>query len=118
MRRSTQSEVRTARVGERNRQIMKQQVRWTVAAYVQISDMHGRILMVRRARGRSHFPGSWELPGGKPAQGGSIDETALREVREESGLRVRLREYGTKRGECRCTNVCALVNDNYSSPPP
>ncbi|HEY8731303.1 MAG TPA: NUDIX hydrolase [Candidatus Limnocylindria bacterium] len=34
--------------------------------------------------------GSWVFPKGTPAAGESLEETALREVREESGLAVRI----------------------------
>jgi 8-oxo-dGTP pyrophosphatase MutT (NUDIX family) len=34
--------------------------------------------------------GTWVFPKGQPDHGESIDETAMREVREESGLEVRL----------------------------
>jgi 8-oxo-dGTP pyrophosphatase MutT (NUDIX family) len=36
--------------------------------------------------------GSWALPKGTPDEGESIEETALREVREETGLEVELGE--------------------------
>lgn len=40
--------------------------------------------------------GSWVFPKGTPDEGESIEETALREVREESGLEVRIiRPLGT-----------------------
>ena len=35
---------------------------------------------------------SWNLPKGTPEPGESIDETALREVREETGLEVRIEQ--------------------------
>lgn len=34
--------------------------------------------------------GSWVFPKGTPADGESVEETALREVREETGLEVRI----------------------------
>ena len=40
--------------------------------------------------------GSWVLPKGTPGEGETLEETALREVREETGLDVRiLRPLGT-----------------------
>ena len=37
-------------------------------------------------------PGTWNLPKGTPDDGESIEETALREVREETGLEVEIEE--------------------------
>jgi 8-oxo-dGTP diphosphatase len=46
----------------------------------------GKILLVRQAYGERY----WSLPGGKMELGESIDEAAVREVREETGLEVRV----------------------------
>jgi 8-oxo-dGTP diphosphatase len=45
-----------------------------------------RILLVRQDYGRQY----WSLPGGVMELGESIDEAAVREVKEETGLDVRL----------------------------
>jgi 8-oxo-dGTP pyrophosphatase MutT (NUDIX family) len=50
-----------------------------------IVDEGGRVLLVKHTYGRRN----WELPGGQTEPGESAEETALREVREETGLRVR-----------------------------
>ena len=50
--------------------------------------------MLRRSRTVRHFPGCWELPGGKPSAGESFDATALVEVFEETGLDVKLSGVG------------------------
>ncbi len=42
--------------------------------------------------GRSH-PGIWALPKGTPRSGETFEQVALREVREETGLEVRLITY-------------------------
>ena len=64
--------------------------RWALAVYAVVRDARGRILLLRRCRTRNHFPGFWELPGGKPVSGETFDVTAVREVVEESGLEVTL----------------------------
>lgn len=50
----------------------------------------GRILLIRRSQ-RSRFdPGLWELPGGKIDSGENLVEALEREVREETGLAIRV----------------------------
>lgn len=46
------------------------------------------VLLVRR--GRAPRKGDWSIPGGLQELGETVGETALREVREETGLTVRL----------------------------
>jgi 8-oxo-dGTP pyrophosphatase MutT (NUDIX family) len=50
-----------------------------------IRDDRGRVLLVRRADS-----GNWTLPGGMQDLGESITQTAVREVREETGLDVEI----------------------------
>jgi len=49
-----------------------------------IRNAAGRMLLVRHSYG----PLNWELPGGAAEEGESATETAIREVREETGLNV------------------------------
>lgn len=55
------------------------------AAYV-IFDVEGRVLLVHHTYGRMN----WELPGGGSEPGEAPDETARRELLEETGLDVEL----------------------------
>lgn len=57
--------------------------KWLGAAAVILND-EGHVLLVKHSYGRLN----WELPGGGAELGESIVETALREVREETGLNV------------------------------
>ncbi|MEW6387403.1 MAG: NUDIX domain-containing protein [Thermodesulfobacteriota bacterium] len=61
------------------------QTRVKVGVGVFVKDPRGRILLERRSDS-----GMWGLPGGGIEPGESITRTALREVKEETGLEVRL----------------------------
>ena len=50
----------------------------------------GQVLLIRR--GKSPMRGRWSLPGGRQELGETVREAAVREVREETGLEVRLGE--------------------------
>lgn len=52
----------------------------------------GRVLIARRPRD-GMLGGLWEFPGGKQREGETLAEACEREVREETGLRVRAREH-------------------------
>src|SRR5580692_5437219 len=47
------------------------------------------VLLVRR--GRPPLAGSWSLPGGRVEPGETLEQSVVREVREETGLRVHAR---------------------------
>lgn len=48
-------------------------------------ESHERILLTRRADN-----GRWCLPGGRTEPGESVEETCIREIREETGLEVQI----------------------------
>lgn len=48
----------------------------------------GRVLLIQRGRGAQ--AGKWAVPGGKVDLGETLRETAVREVREETGLDIDL----------------------------
>ncbi|SFL11359.1 ADP-ribose pyrophosphatase YjhB, NUDIX family [Paenibacillus sp. 1_12] len=56
----------------------------SMGAAAVIRDSEGRILLVKHSYGKNN----WELPGGKSEKNESAQETAKREVREETGLEV------------------------------
>jgi ADP-ribose pyrophosphatase YjhB (NUDIX family) len=53
-----------------------------------VRDLGGRILLVRRMD-----TGNWELPGGRVEIGESATAAAVREVREESGVRIAVTRF-------------------------
>src|SRR5688500_18611948 len=55
---------------------------------------HDTYVLLGERRG-SHFPGTWSFPGGALEMGETIQACALRETREETGLRVRPYDPGT-----------------------
>lgn len=57
-----------------------------VGAAAVVFDERGRVLLVRHTYGRLN----WELPGGASEPGETFAETALRELREETGLAARV----------------------------
>jgi 8-oxo-dGTP diphosphatase len=55
-----------------------------------ISDDKDQILIIKRSIDSKTNPGKWELPGGKVDEGESFDQALLREVFEETKLKVNL----------------------------
>lgn len=56
-----------------------------------VRDAQGRLLLVRR--GREPGRGRWSIPGGRVEPGESDREAVVREVAEETGLRVEVGRY-------------------------
>lgn len=48
-----------------------------------------RILLCHRRADRSHYPDTWDLPGGRVEPGETLVETLRRELEEELGIVVR-----------------------------
>lgn len=55
----------------------------------------GKVLCARRHADAEHLPDKWEFPGGKMKARETMENCALREVREEIGIEVRI--VGTRR---------------------
>lgn len=48
----------------------------------------GEVLVAKRASNAEHLPDVWEFPGGKIESGETPEQAAIREAREETGLKV------------------------------
>src|SRR6202050_3253107 len=58
----------------------------SVAVCVLIKDDEPCLLITRRAEGLRNHAGQWALPGASRDPGESVEEAALRELREETGV--------------------------------
>jgi len=63
--------------------------RQRLAAYALIVDGSGRVLLARQPDGR-RYRGRWSLPGGGVDHGEHPEQAVIREVREETGVDVRV----------------------------
>jgi 8-oxo-dGTP diphosphatase len=57
---------------------------------VLLADKDGKVLILKRSTDSKTNPGKWELPGGKVDQGESFDQALVREVYEETQLKISL----------------------------
>lgn len=64
---------------------------FVLSVKVVIQDARGRVLVLRRSASSKANAGKWEFPGGKIDPGETFDAALIREVDEETGLRVALR---------------------------
>ncbi|MCE5323203.1 NUDIX domain-containing protein [bacterium] len=53
-----------------------------------IRDDMGRCLLLKRSMDSKNNPGKWDFPGGKLDVGEAFDQALIREVTEETGLKV------------------------------
>lgn len=58
----------------------------TITAWAIIIDGDKKILLVKRPSNKKLFPNAWSFPGGKLEEWESLDETVIREVKEETWL--------------------------------
>src|SRR5512144_3209577 len=58
-----------------------------LVAAVALVDIDGRVLVQQRPPGKS-WGGWWEFPGGKVHDGGALEATIVRELREELGADI------------------------------
>ena len=61
-----------------------------LAVRVLLTDQDGKILILKRSTDSKTNPGKWEFPGGKVNQDESFDHALIREVYEETNLKIAL----------------------------
>lgn len=61
-----------------------------LAVRILLTDEDGKILILKRSTNSKTNSGKWELPGGKVDQGESFDHALIREVYEETKLKITL----------------------------
>lgn len=98
-----------------------------VIALTEADDGSGEtaFLLTRRAAGLRRHAGQWALPGGRCDPGESLEETALRELSEELGLRLAsedvlgvLDDYPTRSGYAITPIVAWVENAGTLNPDP
>ncbi|ODS38085.1 MAG: hypothetical protein A7316_08555 [Candidatus Altiarchaeales archaeon WOR_SM1_86-2] len=87
---------------------------FVLSVKVVIRDDTGRCLLIKRSMSSKWSPGKWELPGGKIDPGESFDEALLREVDEETGLKISLqRVAGSAEFELETKKVACIVMEGH-----
>ncbi len=66
------------------------QKRFALSVKVVVRDKRGRYLLLKRSMSSKNNKGKWDLPGGKVNAGENFDHALLREVSEETGLKISL----------------------------
>lgn len=77
---------------------------------VVLLDQEKRRLLLKRSMASKNNPGKWDLPGGKLDPGEDFEDGIRREVREETGLEIRLtRVLGAAESESPGNRIAYLL---------
>ena len=68
-----------------------------------IAKKDDKLLLLQRPSKSSHDNGRWELPGGKIKKGEFFDEGLRREVKEETGLDIKILGFISQCGNALCS---------------
>ncbi|HET8685485.1 MAG TPA: NUDIX domain-containing protein [Methanosarcina sp.] len=63
---------------------------YIVSVYAVLRNEKGEFLLLRRSENSHSNPEKWDLPGGKLTRGEPLEEAAVREVWEETGISIAL----------------------------
>jgi 8-oxo-dGTP diphosphatase len=74
-----------------------------------IFDADGRLLLILRTKAPSS--GTWSVPGGKCEPGESAAEACVREVAEETGLRVAIQRFAGRVHRCAPGGIEYVIDD-------
>ncbi|MEN6356496.1 MAG: NUDIX domain-containing protein [Armatimonadota bacterium] len=75
-----------------------------------LKDEHGRCLLLKRSMDSKNNPGKWDFPGGKVDPGEAFDQALMREVAEETGLKVAIdRLAGSTQSESPSNHIVYLL---------
>lgn len=75
-----------------------------------VRDKSGRCLLLKRSLSSKGNPGKWDFPGGKVDPKESFDQGLLREVAEETGLRISIQHVaGVAESESPTRKVVYLI---------
>src|ERR1039457_539455 len=76
-------------VGQNTRREVHARGLWHRAVHVLVFNAHGEVFLQKRSMKKDRQPGAWDSScSGHVDSGENYDETAVRELREELGLRV------------------------------
>lgn len=79
--------------------------KYTVVAAHGLIEKDGKFLVLHRAKTDGYMPGFWDIPGGTIEFGEDIKKALTREIKEETGLKVKIGKivsaYGYQSGEDR-----------------
>lgn len=88
---------------------------FSLSVKIVLRDDTGRCLLLKRSMSSKWYAGKWEFPGGKVDPGENFGDALLREVFEETGLRITIqRVAGTAESEMPTVKVVHLIMEGQA----